>query len=401
MHTPILVNDRPIPGGDGGVPIGSLVGFPSGKPDLFTVNNCTYLRTGVLALASNFPRNDALPYQQYDDQAHPILGLEGLGAVVGPGNITYPPLRLSDGWIYWNNEGWFGQQFAAFSDNLQDWVTVNLPFPTAPGHVDMAYMSSSDTLFAYIDGRGYGVSTNRGVTWTEYANSPYSGTIHVIGTTDRVFLSDGTTHLRRTDGVIFDNMDFAHQLRLGIWTGVALLAFGISSGTCHRTTDNGVTWQEILLGGPVVTLGSVIKVACHNSRVILASNDGRNLWVSEDHGNTWGHVQGPDVSGSVLGVLVSNAGFHITWQDSKDISWSKDGTEWFTLPNAPSTKTQQLVVWDGNPIIIECAHWMNWLPYSLVSKLVQIVIEKEYVGVKEAQYVDSPSINFPVYMRIA
>jgi len=152
---------------------------------------------------------------------------------------------------------------------------------------------------------------------------------------------------------------------------------GASTGGVLKTTDGGITWNNLFKNIPVVSIGD-IAIDPGNSDVLYVGTGeansssfsfwGNGMYKSTDAGQTWQHI-GLENSAYIGRVLVDNAnsqrvfvaacGYLFSYNDERGVYRSEDGgTTWErTLYLTDSTAAIDLVQHPTNPDILYAAMW--------------------------------------------
>jgi photosystem II stability/assembly factor-like uncharacterized protein len=167
-----------------------------------------------------------------------------------------------------------------------------------------------------------------------------------------------------------------------------LFYFGGTGGGVWRTTDGGVTWENISDGFFGGSIGAIAVSESDNNVIYVGGGEktvrgnvsyGYGAWKSEDAGKTWKsiglknsrhisririHPRNPDlVYAAVMGDLFKDT-------DERGVYRSKDGGKTWDriLFKNPSAGAVDLILDPGNPRIIYASTWkIRRTPYSLSS----------------------------------
>lgn len=234
--------------------------------------------------------------------------------LVGPSGTIY----LVNGPTYWT------ENIFKTSDNGTTWIEISKPIKQA----DAACINSQGHLFIsnYL---GVYRSTDEGNTWTKLPGISAAnilmyknGEIYAVYLTD-VFRSSNNGDIWKK---IPGKSDWVSMQRLAVNSkGHIFVATGAPAQYVRRTTDDGITWQQVRDNG----------LACYHlyisSKDYLFIDKSGEYYYSGDNGDTWSKT---NYGGTVIFSTVSNTNGDIFFNpENGGVYMSKDNCQTYSAIN--------------------------------------------------------------------
>lgn len=359
----------------GGVPVGALIAMHSSKPDVVVDGSSTYLRTGVLALASEYPLSPKFLAPTGGIYTTPTLPAAfsaiayGLGLYVGiaPGDKVYT------------------------SPDRINWTATPVPYAAwsliafEAGRFLIVAATTFETLTS-TTGTSWTAGTipklPNGVTGTPL---PYSALM--AGNGYFLAFSDTTTTMYRSSATTLSWSAAtlpatAQWIRGAYGNGKFLIPVRDSSGYA-LSTDNGASWTLVTSGQPVLATSLIFA----DGYFIGQSPDFAVIRASTD-ALTWVNYSGV-VGGSRIARMAFGGGVYVGVPRLGTTIWTAESLSVWASATAPLS--------DFVDIVYGAA---GFLGITANGAAIASVAGAEYTETKAAMFADPGPNTRPFYMRV-
>jgi photosystem II stability/assembly factor-like uncharacterized protein len=269
------------------------------------------------------PRISGLPLKS----VAALLSIEGRLIAGGSGGIAYSP----DGGKSW--------QKAEIQEAVDSVLALAVSSHFARNKIVLAATLENGMLRSN-DGGEHWYSITSGLenlettalTWTDDSNV-------LVGTTNGIYHSSDSGHSWLiTQG----SRGYEVGALTSMPNGTALAA--LESGGLLSSSDNGITWSE-LEDMPADIAGSAFSVT--EEGTLLWGTIGNGILRSTDSGRNWQQVH----ESTVLSFAANENTLYAGHSDGLSVSVD-DGITWISLPHPPIHDLRQILVMDGQPLLI-------------------------------------------------
>ena len=286
-------------------------------------------------------------------------------------------------------------RFLAGGENGMSWSQDGIAWKNGQGGpaspTGLRLSSSGDRVIA-IDSKGAAWSTQNGVVWRQDFAGVSATTGSAIQVGQQMAALGTSILLAGTNGMLLRSSDDGATWTAATVNGQAVPSdwnfnrVQVSAGAALATATLGFTSEKVVLrsvnGGEWQTLASLAL-----SRVVDVAGDGAGTWVaagangtilrSTDHGLTWQQITGPAMATTravvwfnnqwILFGAVANGAVSRCWSSPDGVAWTDRGANGLRYSNNDFSRVQgngRLVVWNRTDRPVMTSDGVTWQSFD-------------------------------------